>query len=111
MGRPFLATARTLIDVEAGTLTFRVEDQTVVFRLFEATTHPCDKQECMRVDALDGLPRAKFVTRSSIDNLPIKTQNVIRECDSKAHQHKVQLLEVQKSKTDPSNQMDQDSFK
>ncbi|XP_048427303.1 uncharacterized protein LOC103956534 [Pyrus x bretschneideri] len=107
LGRPFLATAQTLIDVEVGTLTFRVEDQTVVFRLFEATTHPCDKQECMRVDALDGLPRAKFVTRSSIDNLPIKTQNVIRECDSKAQQHKVQLLEVQKSKTDPSNQMDQ----
>ena len=43
LGRPFLATARTLIDVEAGTLTFRVEDQTVVFRLFEATTHPGDK--------------------------------------------------------------------
>ncbi|XP_048426877.1 uncharacterized protein LOC125471053 [Pyrus x bretschneideri] len=32
LGRPFLATARTLIDVEARTLTFRVEDKTVVFR-------------------------------------------------------------------------------
>ncbi|XP_070668423.1 uncharacterized protein [Malus domestica] len=54
LGRPFLATARTLIDVEAGTLTFRVEDQTVVFKLFEASIHSGDKQECMRVDALDG---------------------------------------------------------
>ncbi|CAN6693108.1 unnamed protein product [Malus baccata var. baccata] len=77
LGRPFMETARTLIDVEDGTLTFRVEDQTVVFRLFEATTYPGDKQECMRVDALDGSPRAKFMTRSSTDNLPIKTQNVI----------------------------------
>ncbi|CAN6686563.1 unnamed protein product [Malus baccata var. baccata] len=39
LGRPFLATARTLIDVEAGTLTFRVEDHTVVFKLFEASIH------------------------------------------------------------------------
>ncbi|TQE07452.1 hypothetical protein C1H46_006929 [Malus baccata] len=83
LGRPFLATARTLIDVEAGTLTFRVEDQTVVFRLFEAITHRGYKQECMHVDGLDGLPHAKFMTRSSTGNLPIKTQNVTRECDSK----------------------------
>ncbi|XP_050124961.1 uncharacterized protein LOC126602168 [Malus sylvestris] len=66
LGRPFLATARTLIDVEAGTLTFRVEDQTVVFKLFEASIHSGDKQECMRVDALDGLPSAKFMNRSSV---------------------------------------------
>ncbi|CAN6725298.1 unnamed protein product [Malus baccata var. baccata] len=77
LGRPFLATARTLIDVEAGTLTFRVEDQTVVFKLFEASIHSGDKQECMRVDVLNGLPHANFVTRSSTSKLPIKTQNVI----------------------------------
>ncbi|XP_070675716.1 uncharacterized protein [Malus domestica] len=77
LGRPFLATTRTLIDVEAGTLTFRVEDQTVVFKLFEASIHSGDKQECMRVDVLNGLPYGNFVTRSSIGKLPIKTQNVI----------------------------------
>ncbi|CAN6711772.1 unnamed protein product [Malus baccata var. baccata] len=102
LGRPFLATTRTLIDVEAGTLTFRVEYQTIVFRLFEATTHRGYKQECMHVDGLDGLPHAKFMTRSSTDNLRIKTQNVTRECDSKVQQHKVQLVEVLKSKADPT---------
>ncbi|CAN6567836.1 unnamed protein product [Malus baccata var. baccata] len=69
LGCPFLATARTLIDVEAGTLTFRVEDQTVVFKLFEASIHSGDKQECMRVDALDGLPSAQFMNRSSTDHM------------------------------------------
>ncbi|CAN6547462.1 unnamed protein product [Malus baccata var. baccata] len=39
LGCPFLATTRTLIDVEAGILTFRVEDQIVVFKLFEASIH------------------------------------------------------------------------
>ncbi|KAM1087712.1 hypothetical protein ACFX2B_013063 [Malus domestica] len=82
LGRPFLATARTLIDVEAGTLTFRVEDQTVVYKLFEASIHSGDKQECMRVDALDGVPSAEFMRRSSIDHLSIKPPNLTRECIS-----------------------------
>ncbi|XP_068302739.1 uncharacterized protein [Pyrus communis] len=60
LGRPFMATARTLIDVEAGTLTLRVEDQTVVFSLFEVITHPGDKKECMRVDALDGKQESRW---------------------------------------------------
>ncbi|CAN6700148.1 unnamed protein product [Malus baccata var. baccata] len=79
LGRPFLATARTLIDVEAGTLTFRVEDQTVVFKLFEASIHSGDKQECMRVDALDGLPSAQFMNRSSTDHLSIKPPNLTHD--------------------------------
>ncbi|XP_070668951.1 uncharacterized protein [Malus domestica] len=68
LGCPFLATARTLINVKAGTLTFRIKDQTVVFKLFEASIHSGDKQECMRVDALDGLPSAEFMNRSSANN-------------------------------------------
>ncbi|CAN6557194.1 unnamed protein product [Malus baccata var. baccata] len=79
LGRPFLATARTLIDVEVGTLTFRVEDQTVVFKLFEASIHSGDKQECMRVDALDGLPSAQFMNRSSTDHLSIKPPNLTHD--------------------------------
>ncbi|CAN6579695.1 unnamed protein product [Malus baccata var. baccata] len=82
LGRPFLATARTLIDVEAGTLTFRVEDHTVVFKLFEASIHSGDKQECMRVDALDGLPSAQFMNRSSTDHLSIKPPNLTHDCTS-----------------------------
>ena len=44
LGRPFMATARTLIDVEAGTLTLRVQEQSVVFNLLEATTRYSDVQ-------------------------------------------------------------------
>ncbi|CAL9025544.1 unnamed protein product [Prunus brigantina] len=43
--RPFMATARTLIDVEAGTLTLQVQDQSVVFNLFEAAKRPAEQQE------------------------------------------------------------------
>ncbi|XP_070667558.1 uncharacterized protein [Malus domestica] len=82
LGCLFLATARTFIDVEVGTQTFRVEDQTVVFRLFEASIHSGDKQECMRVDAFDGLPSVEFMSRSSTDHLSIKPPNLTHDCIS-----------------------------
>ncbi|CAN6567550.1 unnamed protein product [Malus baccata var. baccata] len=94
LGRPFLATARTLINVEAGTLTFRVEDQTVVFKLFEASIHSGDKQECMRVDALDGLPSAQFMNRST-DHLSIKPPNLTHDCTSPKPQQQRVLHEDQ----------------
>ncbi|CAN6583699.1 unnamed protein product [Malus baccata var. baccata] len=69
LGRPFMATARTLIDVEAGTLTLRVQDQSVVFSLFEATKRPSDVQDCMRVDVLDSVLHAEIMPRLTSDPL------------------------------------------
>ncbi|CAN6687713.1 unnamed protein product [Malus baccata var. baccata] len=69
LGRPFMATARTLIDVEAGTLTLRVQDQSVVFSLFEATKRPGDVHDCMRVDVLDSLLHAEIMPRLTSDPL------------------------------------------
>ncbi|KAM2945632.1 hypothetical protein COP2_028523 [Malus domestica] len=101
LGRPFLATSQTLIDVEAGTLTFQVADQIVVFRLFEASIHLGDKQECIHVDALDGLPSAEFMTRSSTDHLYRKPPKLIHDCISlkmqqQSMQHDVQLINIKK---------------
>ncbi|CAN6725600.1 unnamed protein product [Malus baccata var. baccata] len=67
--RPIMATARTLIDVESGTLTLRVQDQSVVFNLFEAAKQPVEKLDCMHVDVLDGCVDANYVTRSIKDPL------------------------------------------
>ncbi|CAN6719651.1 unnamed protein product [Malus baccata var. baccata] len=69
LGRPFMATARTLIDVEAGILTLRVQGESVVFKLFEAIKRPIDLEECFRVDVLDGIVHANFASRSSNDEL------------------------------------------
>ncbi|CAN6721058.1 unnamed protein product [Malus baccata var. baccata] len=68
-GRPYMATARTLIDVEAGILTLRVQDQSVVFSLFEATKRPSDVQDCMRVDVLDNVLHAEIMPRLTFDPL------------------------------------------
>ncbi|KAM1579695.1 hypothetical protein ACFX1Z_041107 [Malus domestica] len=51
LGRPFMATARILIDVEV------------------AIKRPLELEECFRVDVLDGIVHANFASRSSNDEL------------------------------------------
>ena len=42
-GRPFLATCQTLIDVQKGELTMRVQDQSVTFKVFNAMKFSTDE--------------------------------------------------------------------
>ncbi|CAL8174986.1 unnamed protein product [Prunus armeniaca] len=86
LGRPFMATARTLIDVEAGTLTLRVQDQFVVFNLFEGAKHPAEQQECMHIDVVDNMVQASFQASSNTDKLLSK---------GKAKKRKLQLNELE----------------
>ncbi|XP_070008034.1 uncharacterized protein [Nicotiana sylvestris] len=48
--RPFLATGKTLVDVEAGELTFRVGDEKVVFHVCKLMKHPNCTEVCTFVD-------------------------------------------------------------
>ncbi|KAL8108518.1 hypothetical protein AgCh_024828 [Apium graveolens] len=53
LGRPFLATGRTLIDVQKGELTMRVQDQDVTFNIFKAIKFPTEDEECLKVDLIN----------------------------------------------------------
>ena len=44
LGRPFMKTARVIIDVDNGQLKVRVEDNEVKFDVLEAMKHPKEKQ-------------------------------------------------------------------
>ncbi|CAN6691747.1 unnamed protein product [Malus baccata var. baccata] len=57
LGCPFMATART------------VQDQSVVFSLFEATKRPGDVHDCMHVDVLDSVLHAEIMPRLTFDPL------------------------------------------
>ncbi|XP_038697991.1 uncharacterized protein LOC119995549 [Tripterygium wilfordii] len=46
LGRLFLLTGRTLIDVEKGTLMLRIADEQVIFKVFETTKYPEDGESC-----------------------------------------------------------------
>nr|KYP46524.1 hypothetical protein KK1_031873 [Cajanus cajan] len=55
LGRPFMKTAKVIIDVDDGKLKVRVQDDEVNFDVFEAMKHPSDKAGCFRVDVIDEL--------------------------------------------------------
>ncbi|PIN15036.1 DNA-directed DNA polymerase [Handroanthus impetiginosus] len=53
LGRPFLATDRTLIDVQKGELTIRVQNQQITFNVFKAMKFPNESDECFSVNPLE----------------------------------------------------------
>ncbi|XP_070017998.1 uncharacterized protein [Nicotiana sylvestris] len=46
LGRPFLATGKTLVDMEAGDLTFRVGDEKVIFHVCKSMRQPNSTKVC-----------------------------------------------------------------
>ncbi|XP_062113710.1 uncharacterized protein LOC133824751 [Humulus lupulus] len=60
LGRPFLATRSTLIDVQNGELTMRVNDQQVTFSVFKAMKFPDDIEECSRLSVIETLMAETF---------------------------------------------------
>ena len=58
LGRPFLATGRTLIDVHKRELTMRVNDEQVTFKVMKAIQDPDDIEDCSAVNITEGLPLA-----------------------------------------------------
>ncbi|KAH9671394.1 hypothetical protein KPL70_017357 [Citrus sinensis] len=53
LGRPFLATGKTLIDVQKGELTMRVNDQQVTFNVLEAMRNPDEIEDCNFLSVVD----------------------------------------------------------
>ncbi|XP_074377709.1 uncharacterized protein LOC141719231 [Apium graveolens] len=69
MGRPFLATGRTLIDVQKGGLTMRVQDQDVTFNVFNTMKFPNDEEECFKVELVDSVVTSELDQMLKIDAL------------------------------------------
>ncbi|XP_012472386.1 uncharacterized protein LOC105789559 [Gossypium raimondii] len=55
LGRPFLATGRTLIDVEKGELTIRVQDDQITFNVFKYMRFPDIFDDYFSVSELEDL--------------------------------------------------------
>ncbi|XP_020206915.1 uncharacterized protein LOC109791958 [Cajanus cajan] len=53
LGRPFMKTARVIIDMDEGKLKVRVQDEEVSFNVFEAMKCPKGNKDCFRIDVLD----------------------------------------------------------
>ncbi|CAN6704222.1 unnamed protein product [Malus baccata var. baccata] len=71
LGKPFMATAKTIIDVQNGLLTMTVLGETVQFKVFESLSHPPSSLDCYAIDVLDPLVLSKFLQAQS--NEPLQT--------------------------------------
>jgi hypothetical protein len=53
LGRPFMKTARMMIDVDDGLMKVRVQNEEVTFDLFEAMKHSKDSRDSFRIDVIE----------------------------------------------------------
>ncbi|XP_068329689.1 uncharacterized protein [Pyrus communis] len=70
LGRPFMKTARTKIDVFKGTLTMEFDGEVIDFNLFETIKYPNDDHSCFSTDILKSLVQ-DFL--DSLDKDPLET--------------------------------------
>ncbi|XP_061345090.1 uncharacterized protein LOC133290943 [Gastrolobium bilobum] len=63
LGRPFLATARAMIDVEQRKIELRMNDETITINVFDAMKNSSDQSDCFRLDVLE-----KVVKEENIDD-------------------------------------------
>ncbi|RDX85394.1 hypothetical protein CR513_33429, partial [Mucuna pruriens] len=79
LGRPFLMTARTNIDVHAGTLSMEFGDTLVQFNTFKAMKHPTEDHSLFHIDLIDELVEEYFQLDShneDIDNVVERTDSI-----------------------------------
>nr|XP_009793751.1 PREDICTED: uncharacterized protein LOC104240586 [Nicotiana sylvestris] len=70
LSRPFLATGKSLVDVEAGELTFRMDDGKVVFHVCKSMRQPNSIEVCLFVDlVIDVIIDDASATMNVEDNL------------------------------------------
>jgi len=66
LGRPFMKTAKLIIDVDKGRLKVCDQDEEVSFNVFEATKYSNDQKECFRVDVIVDEPLMTLIRRQAI---------------------------------------------
>ena len=69
LGRPFLATGRTLIDVQKGELTMRVQNEQITFNVFKAMRFPDEVEDCSMISVVDSLAAMELENSSCDDPL------------------------------------------
>ena len=82
LGRPFLATGKTLIDVKKGELTMRVNDQQVTFNVLDAMKSPDEIEDCNFISVVDFVVAEKLHSCCSKEEINVVT---IKELDDEDH--------------------------
>ncbi|KAH9685728.1 hypothetical protein KPL70_014067 [Citrus sinensis] len=86
LGRPFLVTGKTLIDVQKGELTMRVNDQQVTFNVLEAMKNPDEVEDYNFLSVLDCVIANKVNRCCSTKVIKVATFESFEEEDTAANQ-------------------------
>jgi hypothetical protein len=60
LGRPFLKTSKTKVDVHSGTLTMEFDGEIVKFNIYDAMKYPGDDNPVYSIDVIDSLAQEAF---------------------------------------------------
>ncbi|KAH9801229.1 hypothetical protein KPL71_000949 [Citrus sinensis] len=82
LGRPFLATGKTLIDVQKGELTMRVNDQQVTFNVLDVMKSPDEIEDCNFISVMDFVVAERLHSCCSKEEINYVT---IEELDDEDH--------------------------
>ncbi|XP_070054323.1 uncharacterized protein [Nicotiana tomentosiformis] len=83
LGRPFLATGKTLVDVEARELTFRVGDKNFVFHVCKSMMQPNSNEVCSFVDLVTEVIVDDISSMMNVED-PLEAVLLNHEKDEKA---------------------------
>ena len=86
LGRPFLATGKTLIDVQKKELTMRVNDQQVTFNVLEAIKNPDEAEDCNFLSVVDFVVADRMDKCCSNEVIKVATFESFEEEDVAANQ-------------------------
>ncbi|CAL2256544.1 unnamed protein product [Prunus armeniaca] len=80
IGRPFMKTARTKIDVFKGTLTMEFDGDIIDFNIFEAIRYPIDDHSCFCIDAFDSLAQEylEYLDRDALETTIVQGIELIK---------------------------------
>ncbi|RDX64963.1 Retrovirus-related Pol polyprotein, partial [Mucuna pruriens] len=75
LGRPFLMTAKTKIDVHAGMLSMEFGDTLVQFNIFEAMKHPTEDHSLFGIDLLDEIVEEYLQQNNNSEGIAMFAEN------------------------------------
>ncbi|XP_062100922.1 uncharacterized protein LOC133806851 [Humulus lupulus] len=92
LGRPFLATRRTLIDVQKWVPTMRVNDQQVTFNVFNAMKFPEEIEECSQLSVIESIVAEKFHKEAFKDGMGVRS---LEELENLSEEEESQVTRVE----------------
>ncbi|RDY10528.1 hypothetical protein CR513_04937, partial [Mucuna pruriens] len=104
LGRPFLMTARTKIDVHAGTLSMEFGDTLVQFNIFEAMKHPTEDHSLFGIDIMEELVEEYFQLDSCTEGMEDLAETAeVSSCSKADHTEVLETPDFEDDHSDISN--------